>query len=117
VDYLDKTTEIIETKLVLVVDSLDAPFINMMFRYVDVTLLLQPTSSVGGGIDSMTSKGFNNYTYGGNSFGYTKDDGSNTENTKNIQMVLKHKSSPSGMDEKVLFSSMMFKNERLVCAI
>lgn len=88
-----------------------------MYRYVDVTLLLQPISSVGGGIDSMISKGSNNYTYGGNSFSYTKDDGSNTENTKYVKMILKHKSSPSGMDEKVLFSSIIFKNERLICII
>jgi hypothetical protein len=115
VDYLDKATEIQQTKLVLVGDSLDASFISMMFRYVDVALLLHPIVA---GRDGMTSKGsHSNYAYGGNSFSYTIDGGNNTENMRNVKIVLKQKSSPPGLDDEVIVSSIVLKNEQLVCAI
>jgi len=112
VDYLDKATEIQQTKLLLVGDSLDASFISMMFRYVDVAILLQPIVVER---DGMTSH--SNYIYGGNSFTYTMDGGNNTENMKNIKMVLKQKFSPPGLEDKVIVSSITLKNEQLVCAI
>lgn len=127
VDYLDRSREIarkeigqkidiLQTKLVLTADSLDPVFISMMFRYVDVALILQPSV---GGAEFTSAKGSNsnNFSYGSNNFSYTVDVGNNTENGKTIKMILKHKLSPSGMEYKVVFSSITFKNERLLCAI
>eukprot|EP00596_Hydrurales_sp_CCMP1899_P007879 CAMPEP_0119040838 /NCGR_PEP_ID=MMETSP1177-20130426/10879_1 /TAXON_ID=2985 /ORGANISM="Ochromonas sp, Strain CCMP1899" /LENGTH=46 /DNA_ID= /DNA_START= /DNA_END= /DNA_ORIENTATION= len=45
------------------------------------------------------------------------DGGNNTENMKNIKMVLKQKFSPPGLEDKVIVSSITLKNEQLVCAI
>jgi hypothetical protein len=66
----------------------------------------------------MTSKkSHSNYIHGGNVFTYTLDGGNNTENMRNIKMVLKQKSSPPGLEGTMIVSRITLKNKQLVCAI
>jgi hypothetical protein len=89
------------TKLIMTTDCLDGSFINIMFRYIDTALIMRPIICV---IEYQTSRLTSQIEMA-----------NNNDIDKGVKMMVKHKFTPPGIEEKILFSSINFTNGRLLC--
>lgn len=112
VDYLDKSKRLENqvkqddqkdaqpTKLIIIADCFDIPFLNMMFRYTDSALILRPINP-------------NDHLSGIS--GISKNNNNNNVNRDVMRMGIKHKFSLSGEENNCIFSNIKMVNGKLIC--
>lgn len=96
-----------KTKLVITSDCLESSFINLMLRYAPTALLIQPILS-----DETL---FNRRGSGVNNTFSHPDGHHNDHRKRGVRIAIRNKSYLSGMEDKILFSSIVISNGRLIC--
>ena len=93
-------------KLVITSDCFDLTFINLMLRYTSAALLIQPIS----GDEAISARGD-----GGLSMNFSHANAQNDHRRKGVKITVRSKLSTSRIEDKMLFSSVVFSSGQLVC--